>query len=92
MTDLHKAWTEIHLIRGQLARDKRLRGYGPVTVAPTGAVALLAAALQSRRITDPGRELTLYLTMWVATAAICLGMISVEALLQFGYRRADAAT
>jgi hypothetical protein len=32
VTDLHKALAEIHSIRGQLARNAEIRGYGPATL------------------------------------------------------------
>ena len=79
MTDLHKALAEIHSIRGHLARDAEFRGYGPTTLAATGGLALLAAASQAHWIKDPGREIYLYLAIWVATAAVSLAMISLEA-------------
>src|ERR1039457_5016586 len=44
VTDLHKALAEIHSFRGQLARNAEIRGYGPATLAATGALAPLAAS------------------------------------------------
>lgn len=79
VTDLHKALAEIHSIRDHLARDAEFRGYGPATLAATGALALLAAASQAHWIKDPQREIYVYLAIWVATAAVSLAMISLEA-------------
>src|ERR1700693_6275243 len=56
VTDLHKALAEIHSIRGQLARSGEFRGYGPTTLAATGALALLTAVLQAHWLKDPGRH------------------------------------
>ena len=47
MKDLDRALSDITAIRSQLARGTEFRGYGPVTVATTGLLALLAAALQA---------------------------------------------
>ena len=80
VTDLHKALAEIHSIRGHLARDAEFRGYGPTTLAATGALALLAAVSQTHWVKDPQREISVYLTIWVATAAASLAIISFEAV------------
>jgi hypothetical protein len=82
VTDLHKALAEIHLIRGQLARNAEFRGYGPATLAATGALALLAAAVQAHWLKDPGHEIARYLTIWIATAAVSLSIISIEAVVR----------
>lgn len=82
MTDLHKALADIHLIRDQLARGAQFRGYGPTTVASTAALALLASAAQAHWLQDPGRELALYLAIWIATAAVSLIIISIETLMR----------
>ena len=47
MRDLDKALADITAIRSQMARGAEFRGYGPVTVAATGVLALVAAG-------DPG--------------------------------------
>jgi hypothetical protein len=82
VTDLHKALAEIHLIRGQLARNAEFRGYGPATLAATGALALLAAAVQGHWLRDPGHEIAPYLTIWMATAAVSLFIISIETVVR----------
>ena len=82
VTDLHKALAEIHLIRDQLARHAEFRGYGPATLAATGALALLASAAQAHWLKDPGREITLYLAIWIATAAVSLIIISIETVMR----------
>jgi hypothetical protein len=80
VTDLHKALAEIHSIRGQLARNAEFRGYGPATLALTGALALLAALIQAHWLKDPARHVGLYLAIWIPTAAVSLIIISVEAI------------
>ena len=78
VVDLHKALGEIHSIRGQVARAAEFHGYGPATLAFTGALALLAATAQAHWLRSPGREVALYLAIWVATATVSLVVITVE--------------
>ena len=46
MNDLNKALDDISSIRRQVARSTEFRGYGPATLGATGAMAVLAAAVQ----------------------------------------------
>ena len=80
MTDLHKALSEISAIRGQIARSAEFRGYGPATLSVTGILALLAAAGQGYWLKNPERDMAAYLSIWIATAAISLVIISVETI------------
>ena len=45
MRDLDKALADITAIRSQMARGAEFRGYGPMTVAATGALARRAPAM-----------------------------------------------
>ncbi len=78
--DLHKALSEIQAIRGQIARGAEFRGYGPATLTATGALATLAALVQSALVTDPLHHVLKYLAIWVATAALSVSIIAVETL------------
>jgi hypothetical protein len=78
MTDLNQALTEIQLIRSQIARGSEFRGYGPTTNAATGVLALMAAFLQMHWLSDPTAAALNYLTLWVATAAVSLVLVSIE--------------
>lgn len=78
MNDLDRALAEISVIRSQMSRSIEFRGLGPVTVAMTGALALVAAKVQSIWLTDPRGSLALYLALWTATAAISIALIGVE--------------
>lgn len=79
-TDLHKALSEISAIRGQIARGVVFRGYGPVTLATTGLLAIAAALIQAHWVPAPQREVVEYLGIWVPTAALSLLIISVETI------------
>src|SRR5579862_3816955 len=80
MTDLYRALAEIDAIRGQMARGTEFRGYGPVTLAVTGVMALVAAIVQSHVLKSPRHDINTYLAIWVATAAVALTIISIETI------------
>lgn len=75
-TELQQALAEISAIRGQLARGMEFRGYGPGTLAATGVLALLAAAMQALWLGDPARAVSVYLALWVGTAGVSLTVIA----------------
>ena len=78
MKDLDKALADITAIRSQVARGTEFRGYGPITVAATGLLAMLAAAIQALWLPDPAGNPLAYLALWVATAAVSVVLIGVE--------------
>ena len=78
MNDLNKALGDIHSIRRQMARSTEFRGYGPATLAATGALAVLAALVQVVWIPDPDRRLAAYLGTWIATAALSAVLIGAQ--------------
>jgi hypothetical protein len=78
MNDLHKALGEISSIRRQVARSTEFRGYGPATLATTGLLAVIAAAVQGQAVPDAAHHLTGYLTVWVSTAILASALAGVE--------------
>lgn len=78
MQDLRKALADIDAIKGQVARATIFRGYGPATIALTGLLALLAAALQAIWLDQPRQQLAGYLTIWIGTALMATALIGVE--------------
>jgi hypothetical protein len=80
VTDLYRALAQIDSIRGQMARGTEFRGYGPATVAATGALAMVAAAVQSHSLQSPGRHIGAYLAIWIVTAALAVIIVSVETI------------
>jgi hypothetical protein len=80
--ELHRALAEIRLIRGQLARGMKFRGYGPATLAATGVLALLAALVQSQWLEVPAHSVNAYLSIWIATAVMSLIAISIETIIR----------
>lgn len=78
MDDLNKALTEITSIRRQMARSTEFRGYGPATLATTGALALAAGILQARCLPDPANHIQSYLSLWIGTAVVSAALISTQ--------------
>jgi hypothetical protein len=80
MQDLHRALADISAIRDQMARGTVFRGYGPAALAATGLLALATAVVQSHWIDDPVRDIGVYLTLWIATAALAILIVGGEAI------------
>jgi hypothetical protein len=78
MRDLDKALADITAIRSQMARGTEFQGYGPVTVAATAVLALFAGGAQALWISDPAANVSSYLVLWIATAAISVVLIGIE--------------
>lgn len=78
MDDLNKALADITAIRIQMARGAQFRGYGPMTVAATGLLAVLASAIQALWLPDPAGDAFNYLALWIVTAAISVTLIGLE--------------
>jgi hypothetical protein len=78
MNDLDKALGDISSMRRQMARTTEFRGYGPATLASTGAFAVLAAAAQARWVPDPANHMGAYLTVWIWTALASATLIGVQ--------------
>jgi len=77
MTDLRQALDEINAIRTQVARDTQFRGYGPASIAASGVLALLVAAVQSHAVKD-GQDFSLFFAAWLVTAAISVALAAFE--------------
>lgn len=78
MPDLREALSEIRSIRGQVARSIEFRGYGPITLASTGVLAIILASIQKLWTIDLEHEPARFLTMWVGAAAVSLTLIGIE--------------
>ena len=78
--ELHEALTQISEIRVQMARAGMFRGYRAVTVALTGFLGFAAAGLQQILLPHPEQDFAAYLTLWIATAAICVTLVGAHML------------
>ena len=77
MRDLRQALAEINAIRTQVARDTQFRGYGPISIAASGVLALIVAAVQSG-ITKDDRDFFAFFVVWASTALIAVGLTATE--------------
>jgi fumarate reductase subunit D len=78
MRDLDKALADITAMRSQMARGTEFQGYGPVTVAATAVLALIAGAVQALWLPDPAASVLTTVMLWVATAAVSVVLIGIE--------------
>jgi len=78
MDPLQKALGDISSIRRQVARTTEFRGYGPATLAATGALALGAAAIQAIWLPNPEGHLSEYLRIWTTVALVCAALAGAQ--------------
>jgi hypothetical protein len=76
MKELQQALSEIQSIRCQVARGTEFRGYGPVSIAVSGILALLVAAAQARWMANS--DVAIWLGAWAATAAVSVLLTGIE--------------
>jgi hypothetical protein len=82
MTELRRALADINAIRFQVARGAKFRGYGPLSIALTGLLALVVATGENRWAADPNRDLKSFLTIWVLTAAVAVIASALETVFR----------
>jgi hypothetical protein len=70
MRDLDKALADIVEIRSQIAAGMAFRGYGPATMAATGAIALVTSILQFLLLGAPTSEPLGFFFGWFIAAAL----------------------
>ncbi|HXA36632.1 MAG TPA: hypothetical protein VNW26_09890 [Steroidobacteraceae bacterium] len=79
MKELQRALAEIHSIRNQVARGTEFRGYGPASIAASGLLAMLVAAVQAQWLTKHGvAELRIWVPVWAGTAAVSLLLTGID--------------
>ena len=79
MKELQQALSEIQSIRSQVARGTEFRGYGPASIAVSGVLALLVAAVQAEWTVKHRRiDLVMWIGVWAGTAAVSLLLTGVE--------------
>jgi hypothetical protein len=81
MSELHRALAEIKHIRCQVARDSQFRGYGPASVAASGALALLVAAFQSHWLRNE-TDFHEFAAVWSATALFSLTIVAIQTMFR----------
>jgi hypothetical protein len=81
MKELRQALSEIQSIRTQVARDCEFRGYGPASIAVSGILALLVAAVQAQWITKHTKtDVAIWLGVWAGTAAVSALLTGIETI------------
>jgi hypothetical protein len=76
--DLDRALADITAIRTHLARGNEFRVYGPLTIAGTGLLALLAGAAQALWIPEPAISVYGYLGLWTGAAVVSVILVGIE--------------
>jgi hypothetical protein len=82
MTDLTQALAEISEIRAQVARGTQFRGYGPASIAASGVLAMIVAALQTGWMREGGHGVLAFLAVWVTTAAVSVALTTCETIVR----------
>jgi hypothetical protein len=80
MKQLEQALSEIAAIRGQMARTAEFRGYGPMALAATAALAALGALLQQHWVPHPLQTPVAYAVLWSGLGAVAAALIASEAV------------
>jgi hypothetical protein len=82
MTELRQALDDINAIRTQVARGTQFRGYGPLSIASSGVLALLVAAAERHWQADSPSDLKWFLAIWISTAAVALFLSTIETIVR----------
>jgi hypothetical protein len=86
--ELHDALSQIADIRSQMARTRVFRGYRSSTTLFSAGVAITTAIVQAICIPDPSRHVLAYLTLWFASAALCILLVGTRIAVR--YWRSDS--
>lgn len=82
MTELRQALDDINAIRSQVARGTQFRGYGPLSVASSGILAVGVAAAQEHWAQNSEHDLRLFLVVWISTAAVAVLLSALETVFR----------
>ena len=83
MKELQRALSEIHSIRNQVARDTEFRGYGPASIALSGLLAMLVAAVQAQWMAKhENTQLIAWVAVWAGTAAVSVLLAGIDTFVR----------
>ena len=82
MRKFYDALSDIHAIRGQIARGTEFRGYGPASIAATGVLALGIAAIEAWRFAAASIGMAVFLETWAAAAAVSVVFTGIETIVR----------
>jgi len=78
MTDLNRALFDIRTIRRQVAQTTEFRGYGPLTLFATAAVAVAGGAIQAYLLPEPASHPVEYVALWLSVGVVSAGLIVTQ--------------
>jgi hypothetical protein len=82
MTELRRALNDINAIRSQVAQATQFRGYGPLSIALSGILAMVVAAAQTRWAPASEHDVRFFLAIWIPTAAAAVLLSAFETLFR----------
>jgi hypothetical protein len=82
MTELRRALKDINAIRRQVAQGTQFRGYGPLSIACSGILAMVVAAAQTRWVAASEHNVRLFLSIWISTAAVAVLLSTLQTLFR----------
>src|SRR6202051_468051 len=83
MKELQRALSEIHSIRNQVARGTEFRGYGPASIALSGLLAMLVAAVQAQWMAKhENTQLIVWVAVWAGTAAVSVLLAGIDTFVR----------
>lgn len=83
MKDLQQALSEIRSIRTQMAHGTEFRGYGPTSIAASGILALLVAAVQTQWVARSGKaDRAAWIGVWAGTAVVSVLLTGLETFVR----------
>jgi hypothetical protein len=82
MTELRRALNDINAIRRQVAQGTQFRGYGPLSIACSGILAMVVAAAQTRWVAASEHNVRLFLSIWISTAAVAVLLSTLQTLFR----------
>ena len=78
MRKFHDALADLQVIRGQIARGTRFRGYDPGSIAGSGLLAVLVASLEARAAPGRAGSIWAFVHIWIASAIAAAAFIGFE--------------
>lgn len=81
--ELDQAVQQIDAIWNQVARSATFRGYRSRSVACTGLLGVVAAALQPVLVPDPANRINSYLALWTGVASVSALGVLVELSIRY---------
>jgi hypothetical protein len=80
---IDEALVQVRAIQTQVARTEQFCCYRWATVTGSGALAIIAAGIQPMVVPQPAQHPDAFLMLWVAVAALNVGMVGAEMLVRW---------